>query len=441
MGIVTRFDLGAAAALVLAAALACKGGANQNQKGVGDQPGGVALGLGDIAVAPVGGYVLFERGDELATGDVATGSIAALPVTQPSRLAFSKQRAFVYVGTEATNEVVAVDVDARKIGWRASVPSATTSVLRLMSSKDDRFVVAAQTRDVQVFDAASGAQKGAFSFEGALVDLQILPDSKRVVAVETHEWDGDLALTRVSVLDLETHAKRVLKVPNCSDRVAVSADGKRALLAPTNCQKDPVSVIDLAQGAEKFEKNLPGFGPVAMSPDGSTAVAFLDRDNLDLSLFSDPKLAPVGSPDRFHLMLIDTNDLSYEFVAAGDDLPRFAVTPDGNVLLVDTGLTPNVAARILDVPSRSFKPISGPALRLDDFVLTQDSQHAFVLRSNVYDLDIGKATSSLVATTFQPKNINISADDKALFLRVDDDTLCIFDLASRTCSRSFVVAQ
>lgn len=440
MGIAKRIEVGAAAAAVVAALLACKGGANQNQKGVGDQPGGVALGLGDIAVAPVGDYVLFKRGDELATGNLTTGAIDTLPVQKPSRLAFSKQRPFVYVGTEATSEILAVDMEARKVGWRQGVPSAYTSVLRLMSSKDDRFVVSAQGQEVQVFDATSGAPKGSFAFEGALIDVQVFPDSKRALAVELHEWSGDAPSTRVTVLDLETSARRTLTVPNCADRVAISADSKRALLAPTTCQKDPVSVIDLSEGAKKFERNLPGFGPVALSPDGTTAVAFLDRDSIDLTLFDDPKLAPTNAAERYHLMLIDTGNLSYEFVAAGDELPRFAITPDGNVLLVDTAWTDD-AARLLDVPSRTFKPIAGPKVRLDNFVLTKDSSHAFVLQGSVYDLDIGSAISSMVGTSFTPKNINISADDKALFLRVDDDEICMFDLATRSCARSFVAVQ
>jgi len=432
-----RLEVVGLASLMVAALLACKGGANANQKGVGDQPGGVALGIGEIAVAPVGDFILFERGDELASGDVASGAIHSLPVREPSRLAFSKQRPFVYVGSEATDEVIAVDVEARAVSWRKAVPSAQTSELRLMSTKDDRFVVSSQDDAIQVFDAATGAQKGTLALQGMLVDLQVLPDSKRALAVELHEWNGEQPSTRVTILDLETQAKRTLTVPNCADRVAISADSKRALLAPTTCQKDPVSVIDLTAGKEKFERNLPGFGPVALSPDGTTAVAFLDRDSIDLSLFEDPKLAPTSAAERYHLMLIDTGNLAYEFVAAGDALPRFAVTPDGNVLLVDTAYSTD-AARLLDVPSRTFKSISGPVVRLDDFVLSRDSKHAYVRQPGVYDIDVGAATASELSTSFTPKNLNISADDKALFLRVDDERVCIFDLATKTCARSFV---
>src|SRR5687768_5961840 len=52
---------------VLLALLACgEGGKNANQRGVGDEPGGVKLGIGDIGVAPQGGYVIFSNADQLA---------------------------------------------------------------------------------------------------------------------------------------------------------------------------------------------------------------------------------------------------------------------------------------------------------------------------------------------------------------------------------------
>jgi outer membrane protein assembly factor BamB len=424
------------------ALLACGGGgANANQHGVGDEPGGVALGLGDIAVAPVGNYVLFRRGDGLAVGDVSSGKIGSLPVTQPERLAFSKQRPFVYVGSGATDEVLAIDVEQRRVSWHTAVVDTDTATTRLMSSKDDRFVVVAQPTALQVLDAATGAEVGSFEFEQPLVDVQILPDSKRAIAVEFHQWDGDAPQTRVTVLDLETSTKVTLQVPNCADRVAISGDSQHALLAPTTCQKDPISVIDLAPGAEKFDRNLPGFGPVALSPDGSTAVAFLDRDKVDLSLFDDPSLAPTDSTERYHLMLIDTNSMQYEFAAAGPELPRFAITPDGNVLLVDAAFVTSQGVRLFDIATRTFKKLAGPGVTLENFVLTSDSEHAYVLQSSVYDLDIGAAQTSVVETGFEPTNINISADDTALFLRKSDEEICIFDLATRSCGRRFVVAQ
>ena len=72
---------------------------------------------------------------------------------------------------------------------------------------------------------------------------------------------------------------RQIEVPNCSDDIIVPQHGEKALLAPTTCvgemAYDPISVIDLTAGAETFVRNLPGFGPVALGPDGTMAVGFL----------------------------------------------------------------------------------------------------------------------------------------------------------------------
>ena len=94
---------------------------------------------------------------------------------------------------------------------------------------------------------------------------------------------------------------------------------------PTSCQKDPVSVIDLDSGASSA---LPGFGPVALAPDGSLAVAFIDASNIDESLFDDHNQIP-SDDVQYHLMLIDTETLRFDVIATGDALPRYAITADG----------------------------------------------------------------------------------------------------------------
>lgn len=429
------------AVVVVATLLACaQGGANQNQKKPGDQPGGVALGIGDIAVAPVGDFILFERDSQLAAGWVNTGVIQDLPVHEPTRLVFSKQRAVVYVGTDSSDELLAVDVHERSILWRAAIEEAKTEKLRLAVSAVDQHVVAASPHRIQTFDAATGEGAGSFDVPGGVVDVEVLPDSRRVLVVEQHQWTGDSPSTRIVLFDLETKLTQSLQVPNCADDIVISGDGKRAFLAPTSCSKDPISVIDLSQGAEKFVKNLPGFGPVALAPGGHTAVGFLDRDNIDLALFDDPSLAPENAPEQFHLMLLDTESLGYEFVPVGDSLPRFAVTPDGSVLLVDSAFLEQDRVRLFDVAEKAFVEISGPKLHLNHFALSSDSEHAYVLEYGVglFDIDIPKATSESFAIPFEPMNLNISADDQLLFLRKTPSEICIFDLSTRSCQRELI---
>lgn len=438
MGQATWWATALCAVPVIGALLACSdGGANMNQRGVGDQPGGVQLGIGEIAVAPVGDYVLFARGTELAVGWVDSGAIDALPVSTPSRLAFAKTRSVVYVGSEADEDIEAVDVPAHRVLWRAPIADASTDGLRIASSNDDAVLLAANAHHVTVLDARDGHSRGALDLPDGFVDMEILPDSSRALVVEKHTWHGDAPVTRIHVIALATGASRTFSVPNCSDRVVVGADGKRGFLAPTTCSRDPVSVLDLTAGSERFDKNLPGFGPVARAPGSTLAVAFYDRESGDPSLFDDPAKMPGSDTARYHLMLIDTQRLSYDFAEAGDDLPRFAVTPDGNVLLVDSSVT-TTGARLFDVASRTFRDLYGPSLKLDNFVLSSNSRHAYALDPDLYDVDVSAARVAWMSVGFDPANLNISADDRYLFLRKSESEICIFEIATRSCKRRFI---
>jgi hypothetical protein len=423
---------------VLAALLACgDGGANDNQLGVGDRPGGVRVGLGDIAVSPGGGYVLFRQEQTLAAGWIETGRVDALPVQTPSRLAFSKQRDVVYVGASSAQEVVAVDVRARSVLWQSPIADTTTRGLRLEASADDRFVVAANAFEVTVLDAGSGRALSRHLLENGLVDLEVLPDSRRALVVENHDFTGATPRTRVTILDLELGASASFSVPNCADDVVVSVDGRRAFLAPTTCQRDPVSVLDLSPAKERFVRNLPGFGPVARAPGGTTLVAFYDRAQADAALFDDPARMPGPGSERYHLMLIDSDTLGYDFAEVGAELPRYAVTPDGNVLLVDSSWFLKEPVRLFDVTARRFRSLSGPAVTLDQFVLSSDSRHAYALKLDVFDVDIQAGRTSRLDAGFTPQRLNISADDRFLFLRKDEGQVCIFELASGRCKNRF----
>ncbi|MFA6035013.1 MAG: hypothetical protein WC889_19095 [Myxococcota bacterium] len=432
--------------VVLALAAACiEGGSNPNQKGVGDQPGGVKLGIGDIAVAPYGDYVVFRHGDLLAAGLIDSAEIRDLPVESPDLLAFSSVRSTVYVSTKAgfmtSSRVLAVDIKTGKVLWSTTVGMSGSALKMLVAGSDGRFIIAASERLVEVLDAVTGVIRSTIALKRPLVDFKILPDNKRALVVEEHELNVNNApRTRLTVIQLETGETKAINVPNCSDDVVVSADGQRAFLAPTTCSRDPVSVIELSPGDEKFSRNLPGFGPVALSPDGSLAVAFLDSENIDVSLFDEP--ADVQKIDlgvRYHLMIIDPVTLRYDFAPVGESLPRFAITPDGNVLLVDSfTINSNMESlRLFDVKSRSFRQITGDKIFLNNFVITSDSAHAYALMDGLYDIDITAGRAKEIVMGFTPVNINISADDKLLFLRKDDCEICIFEIEGRTCLRSF----
>ena len=122
---------------------------------------------------------------------------------------------------------------------------------------------------------------------------------------------------------------------------------------------------------------------MARAPHLHLAVAFFDRTQADsVHMFDDPAKMPGADTARYQLMLIDTDTLHYDFAEVGEDLPRFAVTPDGNVLLVDSTGSSDTA-RLFDVSSRSFHALSGLTVKLDNFAMSSDSAHANVLQNDV----------------------------------------------------------
>lgn len=433
-------------ALGLASAPACNlGGLNDGLRGPGDQPGGVTIAAGDVAVSPDGKYIVFARGEELAVAWIDTGRIETLPVRSPSRVAFSKQRDVVYATSEL-GQVHAVDLATRSTLW--SVDTEMRGDLMVVASKTDGRVAVAGSGRVALFEAESGAGVAEHRLEREVVDLEILPDDERLLAVEREAWIDDRPSARVFVISLDDGGARTIDVPNCADDIQVPAGGKVALLAPTFCQQDPISHLDLEPGQERFVKNLPGFGPVALSPDGTTAVGFLDLGAIDESMFDDPAQIPAGDA-RYHLMIIDTETMAYDFEAYGDALPRYAPAPNGELLLVDSFF--GLGAELFDLKTRSFRPVTGIE-SVDVVAFTSSSKDAYVLSDArvlgqetwavdyaLFHLDVDAAEAASLTTDFRPRNLNLSVDDATLFLRVDEETICVYSIERQRCDRRIVL--
>ena len=56
-----------------------------------------------------------------------------------------------------------------------------------------------------------------------------------------------------------------------------------------------------------------------------------------------------SSAERYHLAFIDVETLVMDTVPVGEDLPRYAVMPDGRSLVLDNAYGSEAALRILDV--------------------------------------------------------------------------------------------
>lgn len=440
---------------------ACEdGGANQHQRGVGDEPGGVQVGVGDIAVAQQG-YLLFEANNQLAVSWPGRGTVHQLPVEKPTRLSFADGRSIVYVHSAADNRLHAVDVEQREEVWRSEKLSlhasgdeemdrqeALADKLRVESSRDDSRVVTTWGTQMMVMETDRGDRVAEKRFDRKVVDTTVLADSSRAVAVTEEEWEGEEEdeepSSEVNVVELDDGEARSFDVPNCADKMAINSNSEYAFMAPTRCDKDPISVIDLEKGDEKFVENLPGFGPVEMAPQGDVAVGFVNASNVDADLFDNrAKIPPEPSDEdpKYYLMAINTTTLEFTLHAYGDDLPRYAMTPDGSVLLIDESADPDQPVRRFSTHSGMFETFDGPGLELTNFVMSSDSRRAYALDDGLFKLDIPGAEVVDIDTEFEPKNINIAPQDGHLFLRKNAKDLCVYSLANNACARTVPLAD
>ncbi len=89
---------------------------------------------------------------------------------------------------------------------------------------------------------------------------------------------------------------------------------------------DPTSIVDLA--TREYVGKLPGFGPLALSPDGTTAVGF-SRQQALMKQWNMFQQAPHG------LLLIRLSDLYWKFLEHGTAEPDFSFAQTGDLLIHD----------------------------------------------------------------------------------------------------------
>ncbi len=461
-----------AGVLSSAALISCieeQGGFNDNERTAGNGDDGVSVGFGEIAIDPTGHYLLSASKGQLVYGSLQDGSTHALQGLRGThRVAFDHDGRTIFVTRASATADGHVDVDLRdgeaevnlelNLGVLSRYDTETGKELwqrdvdlnfsfendiypRLEVSDDDSRLILTYRDHVEVVSAASGKllHKTAV-FASEIVDVDLTPDQKRLLITLDHTWQEDKPTTTLVLLALDGFASVKIKVPNCADEVVITPNGKYALLAPTTCQpapdvnKDPVSVIDLQ--ADKFVRNLPGFGPVALAPAGDLGIAFIDTENLDEALFDDKKQIP-NRDVRYHLMLINPATLTFDTIELGDALPRYAVSPNGKLLIVDSpSLWDDGRIRVLDVKARALTPVAGPNLRLDNYVVTRDSSKVFLLDDGLFRIALETRKAEVESITFTPSHLNITPDDKLLVLRENPTTLWLYDTEAGALVRS-----
>lgn len=432
--------LGVLAGVPAVLASGSPGGANQGGAAPGSGDKGIAVGLGQLAVDPTGRYYLSEQDKKLVLGDLREKTSRALAdVPTPDRLAFFEgARTGIFVVSKGTGELLAYDIDGKQIVFR--VPLSGVVGMRTVPGTANLLLWTAG--DLHVVDGLTGKTLAKHSLTGdaRIEDVDVVADGSRVVVTHATVWTGEgqeaIPAARVDILaSADLSALCNLSARTCASELVLSTDGGRAFLAPTTCAKDPVTVLDVSAEC-KVIKQLAGFGPVALSPDGATAVAFLDRDT------KDPNAPPVpddvkASDSRYHLSFIDTATLEYTTYPVGGSLPRYALSTDGSLVLLDAQLSAD-NVKILDIEARALRTVSGPHTLLEQFVLLPDGQSIYTLtgegeykvelstkegvatgsrNTNLLRVDLAAATSKKLDVAFTPASLNRLPDGSSVLVR------------------------
>jgi hypothetical protein len=296
---------------------------------------------------------------------------------------------------------------------------------------------------------------GASLCEFAVVDLadgesRLSEVTWRIRDIDFAPSKGEILVTFSNFIGQEPHAyieffrladntsMAKLDFANCADEVVVDPTRNLALLAPVDCVKDPISVIDIAK--REFVTNLPGFGPVVVSQDRSLAVGFTVKEVLESEWDYHDQETPYG------LIFVDLDTLDYSIRNYGDHAPAYTLSPDGKRMYIyensytwrqmedgtwymeygDGGLNQ------LDLTDMSWKKLGGKEMRLDRFVWTDDGQRMYFLSgTQLHRLSVAAEQVSAMPLKVAPELINLRPQEDYLLLgERDSPTFYLLDLDS-----------
>jgi hypothetical protein len=461
--------------VVMGALVAClptpvveEGGANANDRTHGGEMGEPLL-TGVMEITPSGKYAVMQRNTVTVVLDVEGKTSIELP-NQIARVALSRARDVAYA-LYADGSLVALDLaDPTKELWRASSTFLDVSLFKV--SDDDTSLLIVDKTVASTLDPGTGKSRGTADLHDSASFGSFLPKAGKAIVVGHTTFTDHKPSTPVSLLDLATATMTQITIPNCEAPVVVLPDESRAMVSPTFCEEakssnpddtwtnpDPVSIIDVTGEGLSFLKNLPGFGPVALSPDGSRAVAYLDVARVDATMFDDKSQVPGAGAAQYHLLVIDPKTLEFSVDPIGDALPRFAMTEDGKGLLIDAsikvthraqakadakislgpdGISGEVNASLsvfdenspfgyFDLATGKFSGFAGVQAGLDRFVQLADGQTVITLQKRTdglggmpFRIDVaGKATAALTGDYGTGvRDIGLLPDGKTILLRL-----------------------
>lgn len=437
-------QLGFAACILLAGCSEWKtqgniGGANQGVRAAGNRQGGIALEEGEIAVAPNGRFFVTLKNAQLAVGDVGSERAEVLQdIASVERVAFwtGENGEGLFILTDGKKQgadgkpetVISWSRSEKKTVWRKELPRRDRWLD--VNSTGNRIVLTGD--DILLADASTGSEVGTHLASSQIPrDVDLTRDGRFLIITEETAWDGTNPHTRMEVRRTDDGSSSCeTTADNCADELVLSDDESTAFLAPTLCQKDPVSVVKIQDGHCEIAKQLPGFGPVALSPDGKTAVAFIDRDAPATQGFPEVPAAVKQSKLRYHLMLIDTHTLDFRTTGYADVMPRYAFTGTGSDLLVDMPMDPLKQVEIFDVKTLTKRVVAGAPIKLNVFTLSPDGKHAFVVNDGLFEIDVEKAQLSSIPVKVNPGALNSTPDGHTVLVGSSSEHAVVFMDAS-----------
>jgi len=380
------------------------------------------------------------------------------------RINFSPNGQMAFFLSEDGTRVSALELLTQKIVWERSFVEGTYGVLDI--SPDGRFIIGSNlpTTDFEEqffsykpctsnsFSGMSRCRIGVidsltdevtaqqFSLPPRDIDFSPVHDE---MIVTTSTWDANgTPEATLTFIDLKTsNAVTSVTFPNCADELKIQPGGSLGLLAPTHCRAkkpqagtgfmhDPISVIDLA--ARKFIDNLPGFGPVAVSPDGKTAVGFTRREEMQ-AIWNVPQQQAVG------LIFVDLDTLDWTLLEYGSREPTYKFSSDGQFLVTyDEGVAcdrsrhgnkvtcEDIGAELsrIHLPTLTRTPFAGTQVSLNRFAEVGNSLYA-IDDGQLYRIDINAGIVSHVYVPNGRGSVMAGATPDIINVRPQKDLLVL----------------
>ncbi len=293
---------------------------------------------------------------------------------------------------------------------------------------------------VAIIDLKTGTSQ-TFTTPHPVRDLDFSPVHDELVMTWS-TWKGVTPQATVAFYDpVKGSTTELVEFTNCADELKIVPGKPLALLSPRSCAKDPISFIDLEK--RTFLGNLPGFGPVAITPDGKTAVGFTHKQVMI------DEWDHLGQKQEVGLIFVDIATRKWQIVDYGDKVPTYTLSPDGAYLysyedhwkwvegrdgVVRAKALPSMLSQ-WHVASHKRSVVSSH-LKLRRFVWSNDGQSLYFLSSKkngqLHRIEVGtpKAEHVLLDTTAELLNIRPQGDylvlgksDTPTFYKVPTDNL------------------